>query len=202
MFKLVTALFFAFVTSFASANPLMDAMKLEDQRRLCAASEESKDTRTLRREVRFLAEAAGLPEGSFTLLIGECEGYASAATTLNTIIISPQLASVPRNERLFVLAHELAHLANSDVKRWTALGDTLAEALPSGEKTTEMMQALSRELELDADKWAAQALRKFNIEPGKAASAFWFRMGILDLPGTGSHPAAKARVAAMEAVKG
>jgi len=200
--EFVIGTFFAITTVSASANPLVDLMKVEDQRRLCAASEESKDTRTLRREARYIAEAAGLPEGSYTLLIGECEGYASAATSINTIIVSPELASVPRNERLFVLAHEFAHLANSDIKRWADLGNTLVETAADSVKTTELMQALSRNLELDADKWAAQVLHKLDVNPGRAAAAFWLRMGLLDLPGTTSHPAAKTRVAAIESFKG
>jgi len=197
MKQLITALVIAFVANFASANPMVEAMRAEDERRLCEAAPVSQETRLLRREATYVLETMGMQKDAVTVLIADCEGYASAATTLNTIIVSPSLARLPRGERLFVLAHEIGHLANADVKRWLALGEKLGLTADSEASNSAMMSALSREVELNADAFAATVLRKMNINAESAAHSYFQRMKLLDLPGTTSHPAAQSRVSAI-----
>lgn len=200
MKNIITALVFAFVANFASANPMVEALRAQDESRLCEAAPVSKETRLLRREATYVLETMGMSKDAVTVLIAECGGYATAATTLGTIVISPSLAELPRAERLFVLAHEIGHLANDDAKRWLALGDKLVlkdEAIAANDA---MMATLSREVELGADAFAAAVLRKMGINAENAAHAFFKRMNLLDLPGTASHPAAQSRVTAIAEV--
>jgi Zn-dependent protease with chaperone function len=197
MKQIIATLVFAFTANFAAANPMVNALKAEDESRLCPASEVSKETRLLRREAAYVLETMGMPKDSITVLVAKCGDYAVAATSLNTIVISPSLAELPRAERLFILAHEVGHLANGDVKRLLALGEELsvsAEALANVDK---LMANLSRENETAADAFAAKFMHKVDLNAENAASAFFARMGLLQLPGTASHPAAQSRVAAI-----
>jgi Zn-dependent protease with chaperone function len=197
MNKFIAALVFAFTANFAAANPMVAALKAEDESRLCPAAEVSKETRLLKREAAYVLETMGLPKDSITVLVATCGDYAVAATSLNTIIISPSLAELPRGERLFLLAHEVGHLANGDVKRLLALGDELAASAEALANVDKLMATLSRENETAADLFAAKFMQKVGVNAESAASAFFARMGLLQLPGTASHPAAQSRVAAI-----
>lgn len=197
MKQFIAAIAIAFIANFAAANPMVAALKAEDESRLCPASDVSKETRLLKREANYVLETMGLPKDSITVLVAKCGDYAVAATSLNTIIISPSLADLTRGERLFLLAHEIGHLANGDVKRILALGEELAASAEALANVGTLMATLSRENETAADAFAAKFMRKVDLNAEHAASAFFARMGLLQLPGTASHPAAQTRVAAI-----
>ena len=203
MFKTIFTLFLVLATQLASAGTLMKSMRAEDQRRLCPAAEESVETRTLRREAAAILQAADLPANSITVLIGECEGFASAAVTLDTIVIHPSLARLPRNERWFLLAHEIGHLVNKDVEKWAALSESF-DATPgiTDAQVVQAMNETSKTSELRADEWAGNILRKLGFNPATAAASFFERQGLMKLPGTTSHPAAKDRVQLLAVAKG
>jgi Zn-dependent protease with chaperone function len=199
MKKIIVAVGIAILSSMASANPVVNGLQAEDASRVCPAAPPSPETRVLRRDVAGILEAAGMVKDAVKVLIGDCGGYASAATTMNTIVISPALAELPRSERLFVLAHEVGHLANNDVQQWTALGEQFESAAFSDADVTNMMSSLSRKMEQDADAFSARALHKMEVNAENAATAFFSRMHLLKSAGTASHPAAQSRVVAIAA---
>lgn len=169
-------------------------VRAEDQRRICAVNEKSENARVIRRDIAFILAAARIPRETVKIHVCENPGYASAATTLDTLILTPGIAGLPRHERLYVLAHEVGHLANRDADRWGSL-DTL-EINP----TEQAVWDASRDMEIGADRWAATIMQTLGVDPVQAAASFFFHRGILDLPGTVSHPSAKVRLAAMAVV--
>lgn len=197
MKRIIFGIVISLLAQFVSANPILDGMRVEDQSRLCPAAEQSADTRLVRRDAAYVADTMGVATGSIKVLIADCGDVAVAAMTVNTIVISPSLATLTRGERLFLLAHEIGHLANNDAQRWSTLGDELVESHADTAAVDAKMSALSRELELGADAFAAQALRKMGLKPEDAAFAYFHRMHLLNLPGTASHPPAQYRVEAI-----
>lgn len=193
MHRLLAGLLLYATANFSAATSLIDMVHAEDLRRICAVNATSNNARVIRRDVKFIAEAAKIAPSAIQLRICENPGYASVATTLDTLILAPEIAELPTNERFFVLAHEIGHLANLDALRWGSLEKDGAPL------TEDAVRDASRRMELDADKWAATSLQGLHIDPLKAATAFFFRRGVLDLSGTVSHPSARARLAAMTA---
>lgn len=192
-----SAVILAFFVQMVSASPLVEAMHAEDKTRVCRAAAPSEDTRLLTSEAAYMLSTMGVAADAISVLIADCGNFAVAALTLNTIVVPTGLAKFPRQERLFVLAHEIGHLVNKDANRWADFGDELVRA-PTDESTAlRQLSVISQEVELRADAFAAVALLKVGINPHTAAIAFFQHMHVLDAPSNISHPAPKHRVELM-----
>jgi hypothetical protein len=189
MLRLLTGLLICAVANLTAAASLVEMVRAEDQRRVCLTNEGTADARVIRRDAAFILRAANIAPDTIKVHVCKNEWYASAATTLYTVVLSPDVASLPRNERFFVLAHEIGHLANLDSVRWGRL-ETPHTAL-----TEQAVWDASLDMEIAADRWAAKLLVELDIDPVMSATGFFARRGVLDLPGTSSHPAAKTRLA-------
>ena len=117
---------------------------------------------------RLLAGGQG-PETPTELHV--VEGSIVAACMFGRVIVAhASLASVPEGERLFVLAHELGHVAHG---HWAHFGSAFRKHVP-GEVTQEgtdaaaarlgpEMSALAHAHELDADAYGLRALHRFGF---------------------------------------
>lgn len=123
-----------------------------------------------------------------------------AETLLGRVIVANQaLADVSEGERIFVLAHELAHALHG---HWDQLGSTYRRHIPGEvrqEQTDAVAAALGREAsmqahehELQADAFALRALERLNYGVDEAMAAF-LRNGVQH--DTATHPGTRKRVA-------
>lgn len=115
------------------------------------------------------------------------------------LVVHADLAARPEGERLFVLAHELAHAVHAD---WAAVHAVYRRHIPAEvvqQRTDPVaallgreMSVLSHEQELNADAFAMQVLGRlgYGIE---VAIATFARHGVQ--PDTPSHPGTRRRMA-------
>ena len=126
---------------------------------------------------------------------------AALAETLQgrVVVVDDSLADLPEAERLFVLAHELGHVA---LGHWTTLGQLYQQHVP-GEvmrQQTELVagllgqeaSALSHQHEFAADAYGLQALQRLGLGRTDVLSLF-MRLGVQrDTP---THPSSRKRLA-------
>lgn len=117
------------------------------------------------------------------------------------LVVHADLAARPEGERLFVLAHELAHAVHGD---WAAVHAVYQRHVPAEvvqQRTDPVaallgreMSALSHEQELNADAYAMQVLGRmgYGIEVAIATLA---RHGVQ--PDTPTHPGTRRRMAGL-----
>ncbi|MBK1612339.1 hypothetical protein CKO44_02525 [Rubrivivax gelatinosus] len=133
-------------------------------------------------------------------------GGDTVAETLqgHVIVANERLADLEEGPRLFVLAHELAHVMHD---HWAAMGGVYRRWVPGAvtpERTDPVAGALGRDAsllshrqEFEADAWALQMLRRLGV-PGEAAVGAFLSLGAqMD---TVTHPATRKRVAALRAL--
>lgn len=193
--KHIFTLALVFFSQLASASPLLDAMRAQDKTRTCSPVVASPESQLLHTEAAEIMAAMNHPGASVSVLVADCGNFAVAAMTVNTIVIPTRVARFSRQERLFVLAHELGHVAQKDVQRWERLGEFFVDSNADDDTVAAYINTLSQELELHADAYAAQVLNKLGIDAQVAAVAVFQRLEVLNAPGTPTHPAAKQRVA-------
>ena len=126
---------------------------------------------------------------------------AALAETLQgrVVVVDDSLADLPEAERLFVLAHELGHVA---LGHWATLGQLYQQHVP-GEvmrQQTELVAGLlgkeaselSHRHEFAADAYGLQALQKLGLGRTEVLSLF-MRLGVQrDTP---THPSSRKRLA-------
>lgn len=104
------------------------------------------------------------------------------------VVLNTRLASMPSGERLFIVAHEIAHIAHRDYERWHEERRTVDDAADS---------ARSWQQELDADAYALRAIMRYGYDLETAVSQF-MRFGVQqDGP---THPGTRKRVSHLREV--
>ena len=122
----------------------------------------------------------------------------------NVIVANDALAALPEGERMFILAHELAHVV---LRHWSQVGDLYQQYIPGSvtpEKTDAVADALGRDAsrmarrhEFDADAFALRTLRELGYADAHALSAL-SRFGFQRDSAT--HPGTRKRLAALCAI--
>jgi predicted Zn-dependent protease len=117
------------------------------------------------------------------------------------IVVNVSVAEMNEGERLFVLAHELGHVAQG---HWAAMGKLFQKHIPDEvvqEKTDAVARELGREAshlaheqEYAADAFAWRLLAQLG-EPGEAAFDVFRHMPMVN--DTATHPGTRKRVAHM-----
>ncbi len=150
-----------------------------------------------------VVRAAGLPEPvELRVIRGE-----TIAETLHghVVVANESLADLSEGERVFILAHELGHVA---MGHWSQLGQLYKRYVPgtvTQDKTDPIAAALGREAsglahrhELDADAFSLHTLRALGHSDEDAFSAFK-RLGLTrDTP---THPGTRKRMASLREVQ-
>lgn len=119
------------------------------------------------------------------------------------IVANESLAQLPEDERQFVLAHELGHVA---LGHWQQLGELYRAHVP-GEVVPEATapvaarlgraaSALSHQQEYEADAYGLDALIRMGWPP-EAVHRFFMRAGVMR--DTATHPATGKRLAHLRA---
>jgi hypothetical protein len=128
---------------------------------------------------------------------------ATVAETLHghVVVANESLADMPEGERMFILAHELGHVA---MGHWSQMGELYKHHIPGAvvpENTDPVAGALGRDAsglshrhELDADAFSLRTLHALGRSDEDAISAFK-RMGLTrDTP---THPGTRKRMASL-----
>ena len=122
------------------------------------------------------------------------------------IVANESLADLPEGARLFVLAHELGHVAS---RHWLQMGMVYRRWVP-GEVTPQATDpvagmlgreasGLSHRQEFEADAYAAQVLRPLGRPPHDAIAIFT-QTGVQR--DTATHPGTRKRLASLRATQG
>jgi Zn-dependent protease with chaperone function len=131
----------------------------------------------------------------------------SYAETLhgNIVIANETLADLPEGERLFILAHELGHVAaghwaqmNQLYKRWIPGAVTPELTNPVSGLLGRDASGLAHQHEYSADVFALRLLRDLGWPESNAYSAF-LRQGMQH--DTATHPGTRKRVASLRAAQ-
>ncbi|MBZ8142254.1 hypothetical protein CLD22_20425 [Rubrivivax gelatinosus] len=190
----------------ARADPaaIGEVLEQSQQKRLDSfvTAAESARTATVRASFERLLQAAA-PAVPVELRI--IDGGTLAETLQGHVIVANErLADLEEGQRLFVLAHELAHVMHD---HWAAMGGVYRRWVPgevTPQRTDPVAGALGRDASLlshrqeyEADAWALQMLRRLGV-PGEAAVGAFLSLGAqMD---TATHPATRKRVAALRAL--
>jgi Zn-dependent protease with chaperone function len=134
-------------------------------------------------------------------------GPVLAEAMLGSLIVANEtLADAPEGARLFILAHELGHIAAND---WSAMNRLYVRWIPDEvvpEKTDPVAgpmgreaSALSHQQELAADAFALRSLRRLGWSTADAIAAF-MAMGQAHTYDTATHPSTRKRLANLRMV--
>lgn len=191
------------LTAAARGEDIADVLRRSQQQRLetFVAAPEGVRADTVRRSYELLRERLGpLPPIDFHVVRGPV-----IAETLHghVIVANETLADLPEGERLFLIAHEMGHVANH---HWLQLGLVYRRWVPGEvrpETTDPVAGALGREAsatahrhELEADVFALHALEQLGV-PTDAAFSSLRLMGLQQ--DTATHPGTRKRLASLRA---
>lgn len=122
------------------------------------------------------------------------------------VVANESLGSLPEGERLFVLAHELGHIA---LDHWAQMGALYQQWVPGvvEQHQTDAVagplsrgaSALAHQQEYEADAFGVRALQRFGRTEGDALAAF-IELGVRN--DTATHPGTRKRVAALRSLVG
>lgn len=187
------------------AEDIVDVLRRSQQQRLDALqpAADGARARTVRRSFEALREALDF---DVPVDLHVVTGPVIAETVHGHIIVAHEsLADMPEGARLFILAHELGHVAAG---HWKQVGLLYRRWVP-GEVTPTATNAVAGRLgreasglahrhEFEADAFALQALRRLGRTPQDAFEAF-LRLGVT--PDTPTHPGTRKRVALLRATQ-
>lgn len=121
------------------------------------------------------------------------------------VVANESLADLPEGARLFVLAHEIGHVASD---HWQQMGAVYRHWVPgevTPQTTDPVANLLGREAsmtshrrEFEADAYALQVLRRLGRPPQDAFAAF---MSTALQPDTATHPGTRKRIASLRAAQ-
>lgn len=187
----------------ARAEDIVDVLRRSQQMRLEAMppAGEGPKVQAIRRSFEQLRRA--LP-GEVSAELRVVSAGTVAETLHGRIVVAHEsLADLPEGARLFVLAHELGHVASH---HWQQMGAVYRHWIPGEVKpeTTDPVAApLGREAsatshrqEYEADAYALQVLRRLGRSPQDAFTAF-VQQGMLQ--DTATHPGTRKRMASLRA---
>jgi predicted Zn-dependent protease len=186
----------------ARGEDIVDVLERSQRMRLAALSEadaHSARAQRVRDSFERLVRASGLREPVELRVIS---GATLAEALLGRVVVANEsLGDLPEGERVFILAHELGHVA---LGHWTQLGEVYKRHIPGAitpATTDPVAGALGRDAsvmshrhELDADAFSVHTLRAMGHSDDDAFSAFR-RMGLTrDTP---THPGTRKRMASL-----
>lgn len=185
----------------ARGEDIVDVLRRSQQQRLdsLVAAPDGPRARTVQHSFESLrAQLVPLPPIDFHVI----RGPVIAETMHGHIIVANEsLADLPEGERMFILAHEIGHVAR---RHWLQLGMVYKRWVP-GEVTPAETDAVAAPLgreasgtahrqEFEADAYALQALHKLGI-PSDVAFSSLRMMGMQQ--DTATHPATRKRLASL-----
>lgn len=186
----------------ARGEDIVDVLERSQRTRLEAftpADAQSERAQRVRLSFERVVRAAGLREPVELRLI---RGETLAETLQGRVVVANEsLADLTEGERVFILAHELGHVA---LGHWGQLGEVYKRHIPGAvtPATTDPVagalgrdaSGLSHRHELDADAYSVHALRAMGHSDDDAFSAFK-RLGLTrDTP---THPGTRKRMASL-----
>ena len=190
----------------AWAEGILDVLARSQQLRLQAmpiSAENGEARRTLEHDFRRLRAvlAVDAPEVELRVVAG---GTIAETIEGRVVVLHEALADWSPAERLFVLAHELGHVAQG---HWAQLAGVYQRHIPgevSPETTAPVAALLGREAsgathrhEFEADAYALAAVRRFGYEAQDVLPVF-MRLGAMG--DTATHPGVRRRVAQIRAI--
>lgn len=187
----------------AAAEDIVDVLRRSQQMRLEAmpVAAEGPKAHAIRRSFEQLQRA--LPDKVSAELRVVSAGTVAETLHGRIVVAHESLADLPEGARLFVLAHELGHVASH---HWQQMGAVYRHWIPGEvkpETTDPVAGALGREAsatshrqEYEADAYALQVLRRLGRSPHDAFTAF-MQQGMLQ--DTATHPGTRKRVASLRA---
>lgn len=209
---------FVLVLGLVAAAPawcedIVDVLRRSQDKRLAAMTPVAPDTpaaRIIRASFERVLRAQ--PEGGPAVALRVIRGPATAETVHGHIILAnEQLAELPERTRLFILAHELGHVAQ---EHWLQMAMLYQRWVP-GEVTRQHTDAVNHRLardasslahqqEFEADTFAAKTLRALGrCQPPDDAACHEDVLTVFQQPGaqrdTLTHPSAGKRLAALKA---
>lgn len=187
----------------ARGEDIVDVLRRSQQVRLDAmpvASEGSR-TQTVRRS--FEQVRAALPADVPAELRVVSAGTIAETLHGRIVVAHESLADMPEGARLFVLAHELGHVAGL---HWQQMGAVYRHWVP-GEVTPQATDPVAYQLgreasatahrqEFEADAYAMRVMRLLGRPPQEALAAFTHQGLQQD---TATHPGTRKRVASLRA---
>lgn len=193
----------AALTQPAAADDIVDVLRRSQQMRLEAMplAVDGPRVQAIRRSFEQLR--AALPEDVAAELRVVSAGTVAETLHGRVVVAHESLADMPEGARLFVLAHELGHVAS---QHWQQMGAVYRHWIPGEVKpeTTDPVagplgreaSATSHRQEYEADAYALQVLRRLGRSPQDAFAAF-MQQGMLQ--DTATHPGTRKRVASLRA---
>ena len=189
----------------ARSEDIADVLRRSQQMRLgsMTLSSDAARTKAIRDSFENLRYSLG-PNLTVELRITSGGSYAETLHG-NIVIANESIADLPEGERLFILAHELGHVAaghwaqmNQLYKRWIP-GEVKPELTdPVSGLLGRDASGLAHQHEYSADVFALRLLRDLGWSESHAYSAF-LRQGMqLD---TATHPGTRKRVASLRAAQ-
>ncbi len=187
----------------ARAEDIVDVLRRSQQMRLEAMppAAEGPKAQAVRRSFEQLRRA--LPEEVPAELRVVSAGTVAETLHGRIVVAHESLADLPEGARLFVLAHELGHVASHHWQQMSAVYRHWIPGEVKPETTDPVAGALGREAsatshrqEYEADAYALQVLRRLGRSPQDAFSAF-MQQGMLQ--DTATHPGTRKRVASLRA---
>ncbi len=186
----------------AWCEDIVDVLERSHRTRLEAftlADAQSERAQRVRTSFERLVRASSLREPVELRVI---RGETVAEALLGRVVVANEsLADLTEGERVFILAHELGHVA---LGHWSQLGEVYKRHIPGAvtPATTDPVagalgrdaSGLSHRHELDADAFSVHTLRAMGHSDDDAFSAFK-RMGLTrDTP---THPGTRKRMASL-----
>lgn len=196
-------IFGAVLAQPAVADDIVDVLRRSQQLRLDAmpVAAEGPRAELIRRSFDQLRQA--LPSDTVAELRVVSAGTLAETIHGRIVVAHESLADLPEGARLFVLAHELGHVAS---QHWQQMGAVYRHWIPGEVKpeTTDPVagplgreaSATSHRQEYEADAFALQVLRRLGRSPQEAFTAF-VQQGMLQ--DTATHPGTRKRVASLRA---
>jgi Peptidase family M48 len=189
----------------ARGEDITDVLRRSQQMRLDAmpTGTDAARMQTIRNSFDTLRHAL---DPSLTVELRIISGGTYAETLHGNIVIANEsLADAPEGERLFILAHELGHVAaghwaqmNQLYKRWIPGAVTPELTNPVSGLLGRDASGLAHQHEYSADVFALRLLRDLGWPESNAFSAF-LRQGMQH--DTATHPGTRKRVASLRAAQ-
>lgn len=187
----------------AAAEDIVDVLRRSQQMRLQAMPLAAEGPKAAAIRSSFEQLRAALPDDVAAELRVVSAGTVAETLHGRIVVAHESLADLPEGARLFVLAHELGHVASN---HWQQMGAVYRHWIPGEVKpatTDPVAGALGREAsatshrqEYEADAYALQVLRRLGRSPQDALAAF-VQQGMLQ--DTATHPGTRKRVASLRA---
>lgn len=202
----LSSMLLLFAATAARGGDIDDVLQRSQQQRLEQFADADADDPHVERIRASFERICDAMQVSMPVELRVVRGDVVAESLLGRYVVANRsLGELPEGERLFVIAHEIGHLAN---EHWASFGKLWRTHLP-GEVYREatdriaplfgpQASALMHEHELDADAFALAALTRLGYG-FDAALAVFLRHGVQH--DTATHPGTRKRVAHLRALR-